>query len=316
MRKSKLVLALSAMLPGVVFSAPPTGLAFDTDWSLNADGVTIDFVCPTGYTCGTTPIADSNFLQVQMTDGSGKTFFRTIISTNAGSDVFTSENFVASGVGSGGIAAKQTLNNTQAGSGTLKSSTVVNTGSFNNGTENQVTLSQGIWDPSASPTFYSGFNFTKNATGAQTTTKLDQQVVETDQFADSFNYEQSKTNGAVSSTSLDIVSGVNLNNNGAPTDQAFSYSYKQGNAVAGPGDATLPSGTVSWTAGQAVERVLVSQTVTDAGDFGYERVANLTTPTEVTDFSLAALAPLGTVTGTDPFGAGDPGAITVTPLVP
>lgn len=314
MRKSKLVLALSAVLPGVAFSAAPTGTAFDTDWSLNADGVTIDFVCPATYTCGTTPIADSNFLQVQMTDGSGKTFFRTIIATNAGADVFTSENFVASGVGSGGIAAKQSLNSTQAGSGTLESNTVINTGTFNNGTEDQVTLSQGIWDPSANPTFHAGFTFTKSSNGTQTNTVLEQQVTESNQFAGSFNYDQTKSNGAVSSTSMDIVSGVNLNNSATPTDQAFSYSYQQGDAVAGTGSAALPSGTVGWTTGQAVEQVLVSQSVTNAGDFGYERVANLTTPTEVTDFSLAALAPLGTVSGTDPFGAGDPGAITVTPL--
>jgi len=327
MKKSKLVLALTAILPGIAVSAPP--VAFDAGWSLNADGVTIDHVCPTGFTCDSAPIADSNFLQVQMTrDSDGETFFRTIIATDDGTDVYKNESFVVSGATAGGISANQSLNSNQAGSGILNASTTLNTGSFNGGgAENQVELSQGVWDPAAGPTFHSGFNFTKNSAGTQSTTVLDQQIVETGEFSDSFSYNQDKDiSGAtdvVLSTKLDIVSGVVLNTTGgAVTDQAFRYSLREGTDTTGPGTATLPglpagSDTVTWVNGNSVERVLVGQSVTDAGDFGYERVANSTTATEITDFSLAALAPLGTITGSDPFGApGDPGAIVVAPVTP
>ena len=175
MKKSKLVLAMSAMLPGVAFSAPPAAEAFDA-WALNTTTGAVTATCATGFTCSTTPITDRNFIQVQMTEiATGKTYFKTIIATDDGTGgTFSSESFVGSGTGAGGIAAKQSLNSEQGGR--LASTTVLSTGSFNDGTENQVSLSQGIADPATSPTFYSGFTFTKSADGVTATTNLDQQI--------------------------------------------------------------------------------------------------------------------------------------------
>lgn len=313
MKKSKLVLALAAasMLPGVAFSAAP--IAFNSGWALNGDGVTIDYTCAAGYVCDSAPIADDNFLQVQMTDtATGAIYYRTIIATGGAGEVFENESFVASGTGSatGGIAAKQTLNSAAVNSGTMTSSTELMIGDFNQG-ENQVNLVQDIWDGTAATTseFHSGFGFTKDSAGTVGQTTLDQQIAQADSsFTDRFDYSQTKdlTNDSVISTSMDIVSGVVINTPGGTVDdQAFNYSLREGTATAGAGSAAFGTGTTTWVAGDKVSHVLVGQSVDLAGSFGYERVSNETNPLAVVtnnEFSLSGQGPFATFS-TDPFGA-------------
>jgi hypothetical protein len=329
MKKSTLYLAVSMALPGFAFAGPPVGFGTDGSadgvWSLDTATQQIDHECPATMTCGTSPISDNNFLQVQMTDGSGATYFRTIIATDAAADSFTSESFVKSGTTNGGIAAQQTMNSdqTSTGAGVLQTSTTLSTGDFNAG-EDQVVLSQDVWDKNTSPEFHSGFGFTKNAAGTASSTTLDQQIVvpgTTDGFADSFSFVQAKnlSTNTVTSAQLDIVSGVVLNDTGGSlNDQTFSYSYREGTPVAA-GTAELDDSngnpiTVSWTDGQAVSRVLVGQDVTDAGTFGYESIDNITTVAadQITQFDLASVGPFSTITGSDPFGTpSDPTSITI-----
>jgi hypothetical protein len=317
MKKSKLVLALAAaaMVPGAAFSAPPT--AFGNGWALNADGVTIDHTCPTGFTCDAAPIADNNFLQVQMTDdATGATFFRTIVATADATDTYNNESFVVSGATAGGIAASQTLNSNTAGSGVLQASTTLSTGDFNTG-DDQVVLNQGVWDAQAAPTFHSGFGYTKDTTGTVGATTLDQQIVVAGEFSDSFGYNQQKdlTTDTVMTTVLDIVSGAVINTGGTVSDQTFRYHLREGAAVTGAGSADIGASNITWNAGDSVARVLVGQSVLNAGDFGYDRVANNTTPAEITTFSLASVGPFATINPIDPFAGSpsDPTATTITP---
>jgi hypothetical protein len=319
MKKSKLVLALAAasMLPSVAFSAAP--VAFGSGWALNSGTQAIDFTCPVTHTCDSAPIADNNFLQVQMTDtATGTVYFRTIVATSTtgagGNDVFNNESFVVSGAGgsTGGIAASQTLNSASANAGTLTSGTVLAVGSFNNGTENQVDLTQGIWDGTNATTseFHSGFVYAKDSAGANGTTTLDQQIATTaNDFTDRFNYSQERilASDTVVSTTLDIVSGVQINAlpGGSVNDQGFTYSLREGTAVAAGGNAALSTGTTTWVAGDKVSHVLVGQSVDLAGSFGYERVSNETNPLAVVEnneFSLSNQGPFATFS-TDPFGA-------------
>lgn len=327
MKKSALTLALAFALPGLAVAGAPVNYgsdgSADNQWGINGDG-TIDFVCPTGWTCGANPVSDKEFYQVEMSDGTN-TYFRTIIATGApvtGGDgsvgeSFSTESFVKMG-GTGGIAAQQTMANSTAGQGVLSTSTTLATGEFNAG-ENQVDMTQNVWgDNSAAPDFHAGFTFSKSADGTVTNTGLTQEISANlgtqDGFADSFNYSQTKTSGVATATSLDIVSGVVLNEGSTNlNDQAFRYVVREGTAVAGAGSADLTAGSVAWASGEAVERVLVGQNVTGAGAFGYERVGNTTTASEQTQFDLAATGPFATINGTDPFGApADPGAISVT----
>lgn len=316
MKKTSLLIAMSAALPGLAAAAPP--VAFDSSWSLNADGVTIDYVCPAGFTCSSAPVTDNNFIQVQMTDdATGKTYFQTVIATDnsagGNSDVFVSESFVTTGAANGGISANQTINNSAPNAGVLKSTTILNTGSFNNGAEDQVSLTQGVWDAAVNPQFSAGFTFNKNSAGDQTVTGLSQQIVVAGEFADEFTFSQTKDGaGNITAGSLDIVSGIVLNAPGALSDQTFRYSQRRGATVADAGSATFAAGNVAWAAGETVERVLIGQTVDSAGDFGYERVGNLSTSSALTEFSLASMGPFSTINPVDPFGApGDPTTITV-----
>jgi len=341
MKKSKLVLALAAasMLPGVAFSAAPVGTTFGAgnDWSLT--GTVVDHTCPTGYTCDSAPIVDANFLQVQMTNNtSGAIYYRTIIAASGTGEVFDNESFVASGTGSatGGIAARQTLNAASANSGTMTSTTALNIGTFLATGDNQVDLTQDIWDNVAAgpaPEFHSGFGFTKDNAGTTGETTLDQQIAVVDEFSDRFNYVQSKnlTNDTVIGTTLDIVSGVRINNlptgtppgTGSVQDQGFAYSLREGTAYVGTaGSAALGTGTgagtTTWNAGEKVSHVLVGQNVDLAGSFGYERVSNETTAQSFNEFSLASQGPFATWTN-DPFSTVvDPQNTTVSaaPAVP
>ena len=328
MKKSSLVLALTSVLPGLAFAAAP--VPFGSSWTLNANGTTIDYVCPVGMTCSSAPVTDDNFIQVQMTDASGNIYFQTVIATETGttpadSESFISESFVTTGQADGGISANQSIDSRQTNGGVLTSSTVLNTGSFNNGTEDQVVLSQGVWDVVTNPEFHAGFTFNKNSAGTTSVTGLAQEIAIDGEFSDQFTFSQTKdiATGNITASTLDIVSGIVLNTDpatgtiGALTDQTFVYSKRTGDAVTAAGSASFPNQTdVTWVAGDTVERVLIGQTVDNAGDFGYDRVGNISDSTLLTQFSLASVGPFGTINPVDPFGApGDVLSIAV-PAVP
>jgi len=311
MRNSKLVLALSAVLPGIAFAAPPTGESF-AGWTMDAAG-TITNTCQTGFTCSATPVSDMGFIQVQMTENStGNTYFKTIIASDDGSgETFSTVSFVGSGAGVSGIAAEQSISSatTAGGPRSLTSSTTLLMGSFNNGTEDTVALSQSISDPAAAPTFMSGFTYNKAADGTSTTT-LSQRIVEgigTDNgFADQFTFVEDKDAAGVStSKTLDIASGLVLNPGGTVADQAFNFSSRSG-AASTAETATVPNGNnVTWMAGAEVERTLISQSVATAGDFGYVGVGSMMAGM-VSDFSLVGAISETYADGTSPFSSAAP----------
>ena len=311
MNKSKLVLALAAasMLPGLASAAAPT--AFGSSWALNADGVTVDYTCAAGFTCDAAPISDDNFLQVQMTDnGTGVTYFQTIVATSDATDTYNNESFVVSGAtaATGGIAASQSLRSASATSGTLDSTTTLNIGTFKNASDNEVALSQDVWDTTSAATaeFHSGFGYTKDAAAGTGTTTLDQQIAVVDEFTDRFDYVQSKnlSNDTVIGTSLDIVSGVVINDlPSTVNDQSFRFSLREGDQVTAAGSGAFTGGTTTWATGDKVSHVLVGQSVDLAGSFGYERVSNETAGSlqENNEFSLSNQGPFATI-ASDPFG--------------
>jgi len=335
-KKTSLVIALSAILPGIAMAGAPGTDGFGA-WNIDTSGtITLTGTgtgggtsgCPTGMTCSGTPISDSGFLQVQMTDGTN-TYFQTIIAdapaTTGGTVPFSSENFVKSGATAGGIAAQQNMSITDT-NGTVNASTTLAMGDFNNGTENQVDMSQKLGDTAGE--FYAGFTYGKNSAGDASTMNLDQQLKTTaGDFATSFSATQDNTinttTGAVSlaGQSIDIAMGIVLNPGGTLSDQSFSFSQLSGTALTSGGtiDVANPPGTgpdpsVTWVAGDKASKTVIGQSVTDAGVFGYGSIADATAGTKLADYSLSTNdgTTLYTLnTGTDPFAVNDPTGIVV-----
>ena len=323
MKKGKLLAVSSglALLPLSVFAAPPTGVTLGqgTDWTLT--GSTVNFTCPTGYTCSANPVSDAGFYQVQLTDGSGNSYYRTIVATAATGESFQTDSIVIAGSTNGGISAVQSLSAT-AGSGTLNSGSTINTGSFlpDPTAEDSVTLTQNVSD--ATGEFNGSFNFGKRLADLDgvggvddsvTTMTLGQSNVPGNgEFTDSFDLTLGKEILAtgvetITSKSIAVRSGVRINAGGTTNDQTFRYDLLQGDAVTAAASATLQGptgGTVNWVAADTIEQVLVNQVVTNVGDFGYQRVGNQTTATETTEFSLAGVGPFASFGGAgDPFPA-------------
>jgi len=312
------LVAGSAMLPVAAFAAAPAGTTFGegTDWTMT--GGVITHTCPTGYTCDANPISDTGFLQVQMTDGAGNSFFRTIVADGEGAGVeqFRTESFVIAGSTNGGIATQQTLASPDvpAGAGTMAAVSTINSGSFGPGAgATTVNLAQDV----NSASFNTGFKYdaTIQSNGDSVATlQLAQSNTDTD-YADNFRYDQntSITGGTVSidGKAIDIASSVTLRDNASAVigDQTFGYTQREGNLMtAVTGGATLDIGSgagssITWTGASAVERVLVGQTMTGIGSFGYERLADVDTVAgneQISTFDLTQASGLDTL-GADPF---------------
>jgi len=334
-KKTSLVIALAALLPGIASAGAPTAYG---QWTIDAGGTIATTTgvggtagCPTGMTCSATPVSDVGFLQTQMTDATGNTYFQTIIADaptgTATTPPFSSENYVKSGATAGGIAAQQIIASSDT-NGAMKSTTTLAVGTgFNNGTENQVTMSQDLGDTTGE--FHAGFGYTKNSAGDASQTTLNEQLkTAAGDFATSFVATQDSTVNPTSGATtlagqkIDIAMGIALNPvGGALTDQTFSLSLRGGTqltAAGGPATINNPPGTgnatsVTWAAGETADNVVIGQNVTDAGVFGYGDISNDTTGVEISDYSLASAdgTSLYTVTGTNPFSVNSPTGITV-----
>ena len=306
------LLAGSALLPVAAFAGAPAGTTFGegTDWTVT--GGTITHTCPVGYTCDANPISDTGFLQVQMTDAAGNSFFRTIVADGEGAGVeqFRTESFVIAGSTNGGIATQQTLASPDsAGSGTMAAISTINSGSFGPGAgATTVNLAQDV----NSGAFNTGFKYdaTIQASGDSVATlQLAQSNTDTD-YMDNFRYDQntSITGGTVSvdGKAIDISSSVTLRDNASAVigDQSFGYTLREGNMMATTtGTGTLVAGSgagsvITWDLATNVERVLVGQTMSGIGSFGYERLAD--TNEQISTFDLTQATGLDSLAA-DPF---------------
>lgn len=322
-----LALGAGAMLPLTLMAAEPAGITFGNSWSLDTATNRITYQCPTaaGYECSATPIDEENFYQVQIRNtATGETYFQTIVATNDGSgEVFSSESFVGEGLAADGIAAKQSINSVNNGS--LAATSILSTGNFNTG-DAIVDLSQDVADSNGEFNAHFGYvssAVTDRASDADTADErlavitLSQTNTPTaGDFEASFamvdNVVTLSETGATErdSRSIDISTGVVLNETGgALTDQTFSYALREGDLVTAAGSASLPGGgSIDWVAGDSVEQVLVNQTVTGAGQFGFERLADIadTDGAGADDTQTAQFSSLSSVGPFASFSAGNP----------
>ncbi len=244
MRVRKLLLAsavATAMASPSVFAGPPSDTLGFGYTGAGGTLTTADstYCAPSsGFTCSGQPISGDGFLQVQLTDGAGNTYFQTIID-DPGSD-FTSVSFVTTGAADGGIAAEQTLGNLTA-TGTaqtgLYDKTNIYTGSFRDTadtTEADITIDQRVFNQGeayADSLFTADFTFTKNlGNGGENTITLAQVILEeyadahtgthayadgstVYEFADKFTLTQNQdtATGDILAETIDIDSGVRLN---------------------------------------------------------------------------------------------------------
>ncbi len=327
----RVALGASALLPVTLMAAEPAGITFGASWNLDTATNTINYTCPAGYTCSA-PVTQDNFYQVELDDGNGNLYFQTIIATgNGAGEDFSTESFVSrapSGFGGGGggqqgaqaiptdgIASYQSIGS--ATNGSMTATSEISTGIFNNGDPN-VTLTQATADTTGE--FTSGFNLSRGATADRDGDGIDEtytnmSLSQANTAADAvgtyaqngYKVDLSAGGTQVDQRTIDITNGVVLNTGGTTNDQSFTYALREGSVVAEAGSASFADGqSISWAVGDKVERVLVNQTVTDAGNFGFERLANLTDPAAPQTASTSAVGQLGpfasfTPTTANPF---------------
>ena len=319
----RVLIAGAAFLPAVAFSAPP--VAYGDGWSLSAGVISLTGAgnggCPTGFTCSATPISDVGFMQVQMTDdNTGESFFRTIVADGEGVGVeqFRTESFVVAGSTNGGIATQQTLASPDvpAGAGTMQAVSTIDTGNFGPGYVPGVTpggssivLEQDV----NSGNFNTGFqyNATLDDAGVGTATMRLAQANQDGAYTDNFAYVQDTTIAGGASTvvgkAMDITSTVVLDGPTTTGDQNFGYTLREGSYMTPTtgttsliaGDSGLGVQTITWTGATDVERVLVGQSMSGVGSFGYERLAD--TDEQIATFDLANATGLEVAGGADPF---------------
>jgi len=283
----------------------PFGSSFTT-----LNGSVDTYTCPTGFTCGTNPIVDDGFMQVTLTDdANGQTYFQTIVlggSTEGPDETFSTESFVkvnADGGTNDGIAVDQIVDDLRGGNpGTLESTNVILTGSFLEAGESTVVLTQDVTDAFSGVPADAGFTtgFTFDAVVADldggiggvndriATVGLTQTLQEyTDaaqtnlSFDDRFGFasiteDRTDAGGTTISTvtakAVDIQTKVNLGT--GIDDQVFDYDFRSGDYVTTAGNGVVGGNTVDWVAGDSIDRVLITQTVDNAGDFGFASLAN------------------------------------------
>jgi hypothetical protein len=284
--------AAALVLSGAAMGAAPT--SFDqwtvTGGSISATGGTAG--CPTGFTC-TTAVTGDGFFQRQISDGSG-TYFQTIITDsgvtgNPGTLSFSDESFVQTG-NVGGLADKSLTADTST-SGTLtetfSGSTTLLTGWANGGTGNDIVQIQQ--------------SIAANDTAANA-----------EDFRTDFWLDQVGNQGSVGKL-MRITSAVDIQEASGTVPaqvQGFVLVDRKGDKV-DAGSATIGANTVTWTTGENVKAVFVSQDmsqITGVGqEFGYTSYQNVTTPASINQFRLDAgssAAPIGWDTTAAPTGWG------------
>lgn len=339
MKKTSLIIALSAILPGIASAGAPVQYG---QWGTNATGgITLTGTgaggCPAGMTCSASPVTDVGFQQTQMTDGAGNTYFQTVIADEGSSNqaasamAFQSESFVKSGTSNGGIASLQTMNITDS-QGTAAATAALSTGDFNNGTgfnadnsnvtvgaglEHQVVLSQDVNNVTGGnpATFHNGFGFYKNGTadtgtlGASGThMTMNQQVMTTDSvsgnktFALGVAYQQdNNSNGDELGVALDIAMGVSLRQGTTADPHTTSSINDQAFVLAQRTGDYANGGTVNIAGSLSPSPVVV----TEAGSSG------TTNGTAANTYAETDMVSIGqTIAGAGVFGYGDANSAT------
>ncbi len=231
----------------------------------------------------------------------------------AASEQFSAESFVMTGGSGDGIATRQIINDLTSGagsSGTLESSSTILTGAFYDpSTENTVEMTQTVSDSttgvSSGGEFIAAFGFTathndvsngggnndlvNNLSLTQAITPSDSSIVDSFAYQDERHTIFDGTGTVVGSadgtsvgkkmamqTQIDLGTGL--------SNQNFQYDYMSGTMipdVSAGVSATTDQATfgdsvvVDWVNDDAIERVLVSQQVDNAGDFGFARLGDL-----------------------------------------
>lgn len=322
----------AVMFSTVVDAAPPVG--FDSTFTVDQSSNITYTGCstptaPTSVTCSGSPITETGFYQTQVEIG-GQTYFQTIVATRDATNpanAFTSESFVAAGNANGGISAQQNLAESATNAGTIATSTTINTGSVFNPTNAEATIDVGQTVTDGVGQFTATFGLIGSAVADRDGDGLMEQstrismgqdhTTTANDFAASFDYRQTEVvlsgtgTRVLDNKSMDVASNVLINAGGTTNDQTFAYQYRSGASVAAAGSAADGGATVGdWVAGDTVDRVLINQTVTGAGVFGFERLADLAdldgagaadNTSSYTFSSLADPSPFTTISGSNPF---------------
>ncbi len=206
---------------------------------------TTDICSQPGFTCNNQPISGNGFLQLEVTDTSGQTYFQTIIAdpVNGG---FINETFVAvnNGQGGSGLASSQTIGDL-AGTGGMSSTDVILSGRFLEPGDKKIDISQTIWNEGSgysASDFQMDFRLT-NGLDANGDTIVDVSIatrlgdaagVTGTGFGDSFAFDQQvneTAGGTVIGSRLDIDSTL-TDNSASQVNSDFSYSVRQGTFTA------------------------------------------------------------------------------------
>ncbi len=288
-------------LPAITLAAPPTnfggfgyqtsaGVTTITD-STGTANVT-DICSQAGFSCNNAPITGNGFLQLEITDSSGKSYFQTIIA-DPSQGGFVSETFTTTGnAGNGGAAIRQSIDSTASTSGMASMDTLL-TGSFLGNGEKKADFSQSIWNQGSS---YSSSDFQSDfrvamGNNAQGDMIMDVSIaqrlgdaagVSGSGFSDSFAFDQqsNETSGTLIGSRLNLDSGIALNSATSTNDATFGYSARRGSFTAldntsygnTSGGLAMNDGThFGWAGGDNIARVLIGQKLTGVGNFASVR---------------------------------------------
>ena len=288
--------AVALVLSGAAMAAAPFSggnNGFD-QWSVSSGTVTVDLgsgaTCPSGWTCSPA-VSGDGFFQRQVDDGSGNSYFQTIItdkgvSGSPGGLSFSDESFVKTG-NTGGLADKSSITDTSI-SGTLtetfSASTELNTGWAAPTGGDEVKIYQAIVaDEGAGEDFRTDFWLAQLATNNVATSKLMR---------------------ITSNVDIELATGA---------VQDFVLVDRIGSAYVNAGSVSAGGDSIDWGAGDNVKAIWVGQDMSAVlgvnqmfGYTSYENVSGTsTTGTQFTDeFSLTSSAAVNWDTNNPPVGWG------------
>ena len=242
-----------------------------------------DICSQAGFSCNNAPITGNGFLQLEITDSSGKSYFQTIIA-DPSQGGFVSETFTTTGnAGNGGAAIRQSIDSTASTSGMASMDTLL-TGSFLGNGEKKADFSQSIWNQGSS---YSSSDFQSDfrvamGNNAQGDMIMDVSIaqrlgdaagVSGSGFSDSFAFDQQVniSQDLIVGSRIDIDSSLDINERGNLSDSTFSYSRRRGtftslaNITYGntSGGVSMNDGIdFDWAGGDTIAQTLISQTIT------------------------------------------------------
>lgn len=327
----KLRKAIKLAAAGAAVTASASVLAVPTFDNWSSAGGVVTANCPTGYTCSTSPISESGFLQRQLTETStGRTFIQSILVTGdydgvgapgvlTGAEMFVDENFVEVG-GHGGIMDQQQLHEQASGTNSGTGVTVTESfdtasnilsGAFRTTDVVAIDIYQMIAETTtAGEDFGSSFQLQEmdnSSFGGNITAKVNLGMdVSGDGFTNKFGMETfnvEDTTGAFTSGNYKKLD-VDQNMVGEVTQEAH-LRERTGAAVAGPGGTDADS-NITFLANDTIVSLRIGQDVAGAGSFGLDDFVNESQATSVGIDSLATSnIPFQTITYTD-TNLGDP----------